>query len=293
MTIELDQDIASRMNDGVVIGGGIQLPFQAPVIWVMNGNSQLKALANATYYGGFGSKREDMQFAQQTYGKATYPHGFSDFDITASDGKTIQGVISRTIMVTPLGIREGWLDEEGLHATHYFKGSRHHVQALVLLASKDGGKISVWSPAVITAKGFQAKNLLNAFSDWTRHTALLRSKIAPNIPAWAFYLVIGTFGSERKQQMVGGTGKQSAITPIGAFLPEGLTEATLESLFVGKDVANLMVSYMDHAKEWLTAWSQQPDQRNNVVNGDTVYNPEDENEWIPSPSDYPTEEIPF
>ena len=50
----------------------------------------------------------------------------------------------------------------------------------------------------------------------------------------------------------------SAITPIGAYLPNDMTEETMESLFVGNDTAKMMVDLKDQAKEWIEAWKKAP-----------------------------------
>ena len=109
---------------------------------------------------------------------------------------------------------------------------------------------------MLTAKGYQAKNLLDSFSLWNRSTSKIRGKIAPGIPAWTFYLSVGTYGDKRNQVMVGQGNSQSPITPVGAWVPKEITEPVMESLFVGEDHAEAMAVYLESADEWLHAYDQ-------------------------------------
>jgi len=71
-----------------------------------------------------------------------------------------------------------------------------------------------------------------------------------------FYLYIGTFGPERKQELVGRGEQQRSITPISAFIPESLDEKKVESLYVGAEIAEWMTDIHDQAQEWLTVFSK-------------------------------------
>lgn len=256
MTIELNPNIASRLTEGMEESGGIKLPFYAPYLWTINGNPQLKQLNNAQYFGGWATKMEDMiEFISQ-YGKKDLPAGFENVEISPKSGQAYDALIARHVIVAPIAMRKSWLsgmDNGATRHSEYIKGGRLHVQALVLLASKKDNQYLPFGPVVLSAKGFQAKNLEGAFSDWKRHTAALRRQIAPNIPAWCFYLAIGTFG-EYRTKMVGQKKAQSSITPIGAFLPKNLVAETLEGLFVGPEIASEMADYLEQAGEWLKAW---------------------------------------
>lgn len=251
MTIELDKSVSSRLNDGMQLGGGIELPFFAPVIWCMNGDARLKQLGGASYFGGWACKAEDIEAAKQMGNPI--PHGFTLGDITAADGKSFAAYTSRSVLVAPIAVRTAWVTQAGTRTAHFVQGGRQHTQAVCYLASKNG-ETSPWGPVVLSAKGFQAKNLSGAFSAWSKHTASLRHKIAPDVPAWCFYLAVGTFGNDRKQVMVGKS-SQSPITPISAYLPDNLTEETMTKLFVGQKIAEAMVQYLDDSKEWLDAWN--------------------------------------
>jgi hypothetical protein len=76
------------------------------------------------------------------------------------------------------------------------------------------------------------------------------------VPAWCFYLALGTFGKERQAMNVGKPGAQSPITPISAFIHDRFNEDLMASLFVGSEVANVMSELQDQARDWLNAWKQ-------------------------------------
>jgi hypothetical protein len=109
---------------------------------------------------------------------------------------------------------------------------------------------------VLTAKGYQARNLLDAFNLWNKATAPIRWKAAPGVPAWCFYLSLGTYGKERHVMNVGKPGAQSPITPITAYIPESFDEELISSLFVGEELAEKMAELQDQAADWLGAWKE-------------------------------------
>lgn len=257
MTIQLNQNVAEKLNEGMEETGGVELPFYAPYLWTINGNPQLKKLANAQYYGGWATKMDDMiEFISQ-YGHKDLPAGFDNVEISPKNGAAFDAMIARHVVVAPIATRKSWIvgaDNGSTRYNGYQEGGRLHVQALVLLASKQDSEYTPFGPVVLSAKGFQGKNLENAFSDWKRHTAAHRKQIAPGVPAWCFYLAIGTFGNELKTKLVGRKNAQSPITPLSAYLPKGLTAETLEGLFVGETLAEEMAEYLEQSEEWLKAW---------------------------------------
>lgn len=266
MAIDYDQEVADGLGEGMNLGGAVELPFLAPFMWVINGDAKLRALATgpnavpALFYGGFSSDASAIEAAMEQYGVQNFSRAFAKTTATNNEGKTYEAMIGRSIIVAPIDNRFGWVAEDGTRYGEYVKGARQHVQALCFAAShpsKDDPYTPMF-PVVLTAKGYQARNLLKAFSDWNNLTLSARQKLGKNgktIPAWCFYLVIGTFGDERKQIMVGSAGTQSPITPIGAWLPKQVTPEGLEALFVGREMMTEMLDLKRAAKEWLGAFA--------------------------------------
>lgn len=296
MPISLDTETAAALNQtSIVASGAIELPFPAPYLWVINGDARLKTTGDARYFGGWATDAEKMAEISLIYGGTESPAGWLREEIVAESNKSLDCYLTRSVLCAPIDLRKSWFvmatGGSVSRSPDYFAGSRQHVQALVWLAGKSAdGKITPWGPAVLSAKGFQAKNLLQSFADWTHQTESLRRKIAPGVPAWCFYLAIGTFGKERKTKMVGASGAQSPITPIGAYIPDHLTEETLESLFVGQEIASEMVRAKQDAAEWLQAWGT-PSPKPAGQAAPQAALPPDESDFLdPIP---PGEEIPF
>jgi hypothetical protein len=256
MTIQLDHDLANRLEAGMS-GGGTDLPFPVAYTWVINGQASYKSQGGALYYGGWAAKAEDMQAVAEQRGN-TVPN-WAQVTIASRDGDEYEARATRAVIVAPIGKRESWL-LDGKRHFDYIDGARRHLQVLAYLAEQqgeNGAKTFVpWGPVVLTAKGYQARNLLDAFARWKKATAPLLRKVAPGVPASCFYLALGTFGKERVYVNVGKPGAQSPITPVSAYIPENMTGEKLESLFVGQEIAGAMGDLYDQAEEWLGAWKQ-------------------------------------
>jgi hypothetical protein len=165
------------------------------------------------------------------------------------------------LIVAPIAYRRSWLlkgTTQG-RVNRYEKGTRQHVQVLAEVGVKTKTGFIPWGPVVLSCKGFQAKNLASAFSKWEEHTAPLRTQLAKGIPAWLFWAAIGTFGTDRVQDMVGSGQNTSPITPIGPYLSP-ITETTLKMLYGGEALAKLIVDYRKQAEQWAHAWDQGADE---------------------------------
>jgi hypothetical protein len=256
--ITLDPNLSKKLDQGMRSGDTAELPFPAVYIWALNGQASYKSQGGALYYGGWATKTSDLQITADQQGLAL-PLNWHPVIISSRDGGEFPAHTTRNIVVAPIGKRLSWLHEGRRHSA-YVEGGRRHLQVLAYLAdvhTVEGTKeISPWGAVVLTAKGYQARNLLDAFTKWERATAQVRRKIAPGVPAWCFYLSLGTFGKERQVINVGKPGAQSPITPISAFIPELITEELIESLFVGNKTAEIMADLQDQAAEWLKAWKE-------------------------------------
>jgi hypothetical protein len=254
----MDINLARKLDQGMRAGEAVELPFPVVYVWALNGQASYKSQGGALYYGGWACKADDLQAIANQQGLPV-PNEWKQVTIASRDGGEFEAYASRTIAVAPIGRRVSWL-HDGKRAATYIEGGRRHIQVLAYMAETHSGngtkQFVPWGPIVLTAKGYQARNLLDAFARWEKATSQLRWKLAPGIPAWCFYLTLGTFGKERQPINVGKPGAQSPITPISAYLPDNLSEDTLASLFVGNEVAEVMANLQDQAAEWLNAWKE-------------------------------------
>ncbi len=257
-TITIDADLAKKLELGMKSGEAIELPFPVVYAWALSGQASYKSQGGAQYYGGWACKAGDMQALCEAV-NINIPSGWTPATVVTKDGDEFEAYITRLAIVAPIAKRISWL-YDGKRYPDYVEGGRRHLQVLAYLTEQLGEKGSYtyepWGPVVLTAKGHQARFVLESFSKWEKATAQIRSKIARGVPAWCFYLALGTFGKERLVTNVGKPGAQSPITPINAYIPEKLTEETVAGLFVGHEVARVMVDYQASAAEWLSAWKQ-------------------------------------
>lgn len=262
-------DSAKRLNDAMSGGGAIELPFIAGVAWVTNGDAklvQLKDTSPAMYYGGFSADAESFQLANEALG-FQIPKSWVATEQTNEGGKTFSTFTARAIHAAPMGFRESWIDKDsGLRYPSYTENTRHHMQILVQLAVpvlENGAKVfKPWMPCVLSAKGYQASNLLGAFKEWSRKSAAARKALgAQGESAWSFYVSVGTFGQERAAKMVG-KGKQNPITPIVVDLPKAITVDYCRERYVGDEMVESLGQMSEMADEWLKAWesAQIPEQ---------------------------------
>jgi hypothetical protein len=282
----------NALNDGMLTGGqSVQLPFTAPFFYVVNGDHRLKAMGGVSYFGGWSVDAESCLDAAQEHGQQAQPLGFARAEAIGKNNKSIEIFQSRSILVAPIAIRRSWVSEDPgsgsiKRAPDYFLGARQHIQVLVFIGHKDG-IIKPWAPGVLTAKGWQANFLQDAIKNWKTHIEKVRRQVAPNVPAWCFYLSIGTFGTEIKIKSVG-KGSQSNITPIEAYLPEQVTPELLEKLYVGKEIYSSMVGIKEDAREWLEAWGHPSPRAQQIDTSSQVVQEPEFDDYIP-----PEESFPF
>jgi hypothetical protein len=255
--IELDSQLARKLDQGMRTGDTTELPFPVVYIWALNGQASYRSQGGALYYGGWACKSEDLLAAAEAQELAV-PKEWNHVTISSRDGGEFEAYAVRNVIVAPVGKRLSWL-HEGKRSAAYAEGARRHLQVLAYLAEPvgeiDSRQFIPWGPVVLTSKGYQARNVLDSLARWEKATALLRRKIAPQVPAWCFYLSLGTFGKDRQVLNVGKPGAQSPITPISEYIPDKLTEEKMQNLFVGEDIARKMADLQDQSSEWLKAWN--------------------------------------
>ena len=152
---------------------------------------------------------------------------------------------ARAIYVAPIAPKSVWIHGKS-------ENDKGHSQnfLLVQLGILDENKSLVpWTPAIIST-GYHAMKYINAaIKAWQSDTVDLRLEHAPGVHPSLFYVPIGTFGNNRKTEMVG-KGKKSPIA-ICQQAPVEWTPGMLEAHFVGDETALAMVEYKALAAEWL------------------------------------------
>lgn len=257
MSITLNQEIAKGLS-GALKNDTIELPFPTIYIWAVNGQANLQQIGGAQYYGGWAVKLEETDALCAMSG-LTVPKDWKKEIIAPKTGDPFDAYTTRSVFVAPIAQRFAWMKDR-MHSPTYVDGARGHLQVVCFMAemTKQGDKLSFvpWGPIVLTAKGNQGKALKESFMKWQKSIAGPISKFAPGVPAWCFYVGVGTFGKERKQVMVGEGNAQSPVTPVEALIPasEKITEKFLGELFVGEDTAALMFDLQQQSAEWLAAW---------------------------------------
>jgi hypothetical protein len=239
-------------------GGGVRLPFPALFIHVKNGDQKLRGAAASTpslYFGGWeadaGQVAELIDAGVVTDTLKTW----AAYD-GVSGSKTWDAVGARQVAVSYIAKRERWISKDGQSwSPKYDEGhSRRHLQVLVSLYENRG----YYCPAILTAKGFQVSEVLNAFGVWDKAMAPLKKEInATSFPRGAFWLEIGTEGERPNFKTVGKPGSENMITPMTAVGADKLTADKLRKRYVGREILAANVRMLTEAKDWLAAWSEQ------------------------------------
>jgi len=286
------EETTNALNAGMQLGGGIELPFQAPYMWWMNGQANMRALATqapALYFGGWSVDNDSWDAAVEEYNKLRgLP--LTPADLTSRNGKEYKAYVTRHVFVAPISYRSAWvLTNEQTGTTtrhgHYVEGARQHVQLLALMFSKDSEtQYSPWGPVVLSAKGYQAQKLMDAAKDWAKFLDKVRRQHAPKIPPFGFLMCLGTFGADLKTETVG-KGAKSSITPLVMATPKVADLELLKKLYVGSGGLVLMADYLEQAKPWLEAWKGREQPAAGAPDAGLQ-----EPEFPPDP---PAEEIPF
>lgn len=234
------------------------LPFPCPVFYVINGQAAYaESKTRSLFFGGWAT---DMAKYQSVLAQANrQPYSLlQQAKVQSRGGKDIDIMTSRALLVSPACTRTSWVSQDGKTRTpSYHEGFRRHVQILCALADKGtDGKYSIWGPAVLSAKGMQGKKLLATLDEWAKHTVDLRTKVAAGMPAFVFYMAIGTFAAQREVEMVGSGSQQSPITPIGIYKPE-LNAEKLGKLYGGEPLLKELRRLQQAASTWVTAWDKE------------------------------------
>lgn len=262
MAIKVPASAQGAFADTMNTGNKIELPFPAPAFYIINGDANFEELKNVQYFGGWAASTRNIQEAADKWDNCPFPiPSFTQKELRPS-GTVVPSHIARSLIVAPFGMREFSTFKDNhtgqtKRLAPYTKGARPNIQVLVMLAylGEDKKTIHSWAPAMLTARGYQVNHVKRAFSDWKKAILPFMEEIAPGMPADVtnlFYMNIGTFGSERREETHG----ESSITPVRAYLPEELTAAMVETRYVGDEVAEFMAEMSFKSHEWLKAYEK-------------------------------------
>jgi len=259
-----------QLRDAERGGEGIRLPFPAMYAYVLNGDAKLKQLGNVQYFGGFATDADKVGEMVEAGELPDFPEAWSAFEGQGEKG-AYHSLGARSLRFAPIGYRQSWIgSDSAIRGEKYDpdKGlTRRHIQYLGQMLD-DASHVF---PVVITAKGYQAQNLIEALGRWK--TALgphLKALNATRFPLSAFWLHIGTTGPKPEFVTVGKK-TTHAITPIRPLIPEGLGLEAVAALFVGRENLMLHGELLSQSAEWRGAWKALDGANADIVQGEPVY----------------------
>ena len=292
MSLNIPDRARSAFAGNMQTGGAVELPFVAPAFFWVNGDAKLMSLGNFQFFGGWAVSAEKLQLATESWENLQFPiPGLQEAMTALDNGQSMTVYGSRSLYVAPIGMREySSVLENGQQrrVAPFTPGGRPGIQVLAVLGYKNpDGSIFHWAPVLLTARGYQVNHLKKAIKSWQKSIEPVIKRMIPDTDPSAisnlFWMSVGTFGKERKAEMVGTTNKKP-ITPIGSFIPENITEDLLTKLYVGSDLAEWMADLAEQAKEWLQVFQllEQPARRNQPAESAP-----------PEAPPFPEDEIPF
>lgn len=243
--IEYDQEMqgyGKTVKDGIT-EEGVRLPFPVAVMRWNNGDARNKKSADPTYFGGWAVSSDNMDELIAQMGIGVHS-SFVKTSLVNNDGKEYEAYISRTVTVAVCAKRKQWGD----------KGSHVQIVALAAELTADKKSFSNWAPVMLTAKGYSAKFMEDALSQWDSATAAARREFAQGMPSQFFWAVIGTFGTEPVFESVG-KAQKSTITPCKLWLPKEFNDAIITRHFVGKENMAKMAELSKLSEDWRKAWA--------------------------------------
>lgn len=286
--INIPQQFSETIRKGMIGDDRILLPFAAPFFWWSNGSpngSKEKNTSGVAFYGGWASNAEifEANIPAPDENHPDVPAKFIKETWSNSTGKTYDVYATRFLTVAFIGKRHRWVSDE--------ETGRNFSQAQYLtymsLYEKATGH-TAYCPAVLSVKGMSSVFLQDAINEWEKVTLAARRQFASNAPSSFFYAALGTFGKERVTKTVGK--KQHAqIVPCQLYVPQAITEETLNTLYVGDEIASEMVTLLELGKDWVTAWKGNADEK--APRGQSV--PPPENYPAGNEAEDTADEMPF
>lgn len=268
----------SAIDAAMAKGGGVELPYQTAMVWVLNGDARMAPLVQAkqtppaAFFGGWAATPDDFETMFDSI-NAEVVGSWKKACLQRRAGGDYEAYVTRQVHVAPFAMRESWVNADlKIRYPDYQKGARHHVQIVSYLfyqekdAQGNAAGYKPLFPIVLTAKGYQARNLVEAINIWKRGTLAVRKRLGEiGASPFSFVMSIGTTG-ERTQKMVGPEGKQSPITPIELQTPDKvtpewrITPEWMQSRYVGDELLATMNEQAEMSRDWMEAWRKEVDE---------------------------------
>ena len=224
----------------------VELPFPYLRLSWNNGNQHASKIEKAKYFGGFQRGEDHIQEDLLKMQMETVPSYFSEpTEWTSEEERNYQARSSRYLYAAPLIAKVDWYKSKDRTSGEERLG--HRLDFLVYLANIEEQQVRPWGPAVISSHGYAASGIEDAFKDWAKDSRDARKEFAPGIDPIFFYHVVGTFGDKRITRPAG---EKKVIVLCQYNHPETWTEEILNKLFVGEDIAAVLVDLQIQAKEW-------------------------------------------
>lgn len=226
----------------------VKLPFPYLRLFWYNGVAQQKIAGDVRYFGGLYAGTDNVAEDLAALSLDTLPLQFGDVkEFIARDSSSFDAYEARMVYAAPIRTKDDWYEEYDEKKNKMAK--RHRVDILALLGSQeDDGTISPWGLAVISAKGFMATALLDAFKNFQKKTATVRGQIAPDVPSMFFYVPFGTFGDK----LIVAPAGESTYTPAQLAPLNYEDEDVIEGLYIADEAwQDALVSYQAEAEEWV------------------------------------------
>jgi len=254
------------MSDTVFpsFSSAVEPPIPVPYFWWKNGDVALKQVSQTLYYGGWLAKSEEVVAAAQDngYDIGLVEANFETVTMVFEDEGEVQHFGARALIIAPIAYRKSWFNKElRRRSPKYFPGSRQHVQVVAYLGVRDAERvIHPWGIVVLSAKGFNGGYLLQTLSKGLGMTHKALRQYGVDEPPHAFWHMVGTFGPDRASKTVG-KGQTSKITPIALHPAPIDSKERLMVRHVGEEVKAQMVEALSSFREWLDAWNEESDER--------------------------------
>jgi len=266
---------ASSIADPMSETWEANLPVSAVYLWTHNGKPE--ANEGVPRHGGFAASAEAVDELLSTE-DIVVPSDWEHKNLHGREG-AYGAYLTRKVIVAPIGFRLRWLDQTGGYQTQFDRDNgftRRHVQVLSGLGYLDDATPKFAGYCVLTAKGYQAGNLMDSLRDFYNAIGPARRAAGADngIAQCAFWHSIGTFGDEPEYDQVGSSAK-SVITPLRPhplYLGgDEITEERLKVIFVGRENYESFTKVAEGAEEWLKAWNQGSDDTDTTILDEPVF----------------------